>query len=855
MADIIQQRRDTAARWAQYNPILLEGEVGYVTDNPNQYKIGNGVSRWNDLPLRGYTGTITQEKGNDENAVMSQAAVTKELSELGSKWCKNHEELVGSKMANYIIDAYAEIENIAAEVFVYNMRNSNDKIYISIGAKIKNGGSTQVTASIELPLHDKYSWETVSVYLGQGKCKLSLCYISNGLPSYTTDVCFNLQKVNIIKNKYVDYDSPEFLLQFGASLPTKFIKSIYKKTEINSLSITRYRNTSEQGLYIEFLVNGISKSYYKSEYIVGEIEVELEDLTITIDTSFLGGDQYLTIPLKADVITYNDLETEVEAIVDRILPIHNNLKTDGLDNLPSGSSVDSSYGNNNAIYRIPLPKCKKLHLYVEYRINSELPSLNYANMITVGTNDKIQISYKGLNCGSSGFVYQDLYFGANWGSITLNGVKHKRYLGKSSFYVKYIGDYGNSANQDIVFTMSGGVAAIKHKTDGSTIDSRTYNNSDSVYSLVNKINSMANIECVGVMTAGLTCADIVQNVNIPLVSLLTKDSDNSTYWDAPPMYIPCTLDNSIHSIEVILDYEEKVLAAAFDGVTYVGEANGMDNARMLVLGNVGIPITFENLHIDFDSFGDAELITNTQPNFTDQQQLISSNNPKLIIWEGHGVDDCMDEDAPITDDMASSTDRLFRVFDELKKKGYVPVTWDEIINWKLNNAKLPKRCYNIMMDDFRVSNFVNYEKRKPFNQYNVKAGLAIIEDYDKSQTMEIDGKTYTYEECTDICIRNGWKLASHAKHNRLGSIRVSELPSLLKDCAVSCDKVGITPDILIYPYGSYLNTYSALENSAFKIGVMTTIIEYNCKGSSDFYLGRYEIGTRESIDNVLMTIK
>ena len=82
MAEIIQQRRDTAARWAQYNPVLLEGEVGYVTDNPNQYKIGDGIHAWNDLKFRGFDGTITQEKGNDENAVMSQKAVTKELSEL-----------------------------------------------------------------------------------------------------------------------------------------------------------------------------------------------------------------------------------------------------------------------------------------------------------------------------------------------------------------------------------------------------------------------------------------------------------------------------------------------------------------------------------------------------------------------------------------------------------------------------------------------------------------------------------------------------------------------------------------------------------------------------------------------------
>lgn len=85
MADRIQQRRDTAARWAQYNPVLLEGEVGYVTDDPNQYKIGDGVHTWNELPLRGFDGTLVQETGDDENVVMSQKSVTKELSELKIK--------------------------------------------------------------------------------------------------------------------------------------------------------------------------------------------------------------------------------------------------------------------------------------------------------------------------------------------------------------------------------------------------------------------------------------------------------------------------------------------------------------------------------------------------------------------------------------------------------------------------------------------------------------------------------------------------------------------------------------------------------------------------------------------------
>ena len=53
MADRIQNRRDTAAKWAEINPILLEGEVGYILDNYDNYKIGNGIDKWNNLPLRG----------------------------------------------------------------------------------------------------------------------------------------------------------------------------------------------------------------------------------------------------------------------------------------------------------------------------------------------------------------------------------------------------------------------------------------------------------------------------------------------------------------------------------------------------------------------------------------------------------------------------------------------------------------------------------------------------------------------------------------------------------------------------------------------------------------------------------
>ena len=76
MADRIQVRRDTAARWLQYNPILLEGEQGFETDT-DQYKMGDGVHTWDELPYRG--GPFLQQRGNSTTGAMSQDAVTKEF--------------------------------------------------------------------------------------------------------------------------------------------------------------------------------------------------------------------------------------------------------------------------------------------------------------------------------------------------------------------------------------------------------------------------------------------------------------------------------------------------------------------------------------------------------------------------------------------------------------------------------------------------------------------------------------------------------------------------------------------------------------------------------------------------------
>lgn len=80
--DTIQNRRDTKANWETNNPVLAEGEIGLVLDDKNSYKVGDGTTKWNDLPLRGYNGNIVNELGDNENSVISQKGITKVLKHI-----------------------------------------------------------------------------------------------------------------------------------------------------------------------------------------------------------------------------------------------------------------------------------------------------------------------------------------------------------------------------------------------------------------------------------------------------------------------------------------------------------------------------------------------------------------------------------------------------------------------------------------------------------------------------------------------------------------------------------------------------------------------------------------------------
>lgn len=129
----MKQRRDTKANWAAQNPVLLAGELGIVSDDPNLYKVGDGATAWNALPFRGFNGTVSQTTGTSANAVMSQKAVTEIFTQLSRS--VNQCYMAGS---------------------VVRFSKSERKITITGGTCMGAGNQTSV-GTIEIPQDTSYS--------------------------------------------------------------------------------------------------------------------------------------------------------------------------------------------------------------------------------------------------------------------------------------------------------------------------------------------------------------------------------------------------------------------------------------------------------------------------------------------------------------------------------------------------------------------------------------------------------------------------------------------------------------------------------------------------------------------------
>ena len=572
--------------------------------------------------------------------------------------------------------------------------------------------------------------------------------------------------------------------------------------------------------------------------------------------------------------TFNtrDLIAENEASVDALeFSFKNNMSTDGADKLPkckiykNGTASPANYGLSGSRYVFSMP-ANKVHLYFEFKQTDAVPSISSdlgKRIVNAFRTGYFYVAFKGSFFQNTELFQRyslNLVSGTNSTGLTPTSYAYKRLQGEDAFSVKYT----NTISENSVGTITFNSDSVVVNVDGTTTTINVGNDT-TVTDLVADLNAISGIAATVIWAEGKTYADL-----LPVVSKGTSTNttvnliysgtlyDGTAYTDAPFVYIPLAVSDKWHSVEMIIDPDGYV-SCAFDGlslqVDYDTTVTPVINR--LILNDAELPIVIRNLEIDYGSAGDAEVVDNlVDPKSTPGKQLISSHNPRLLIYEGHGIDVCADADAPISDSMACSTERLRILFDTAIAKGYTPVTWEQIIAWKKNGNPLPKRCFTLMFDDWRFSNYMTLDKRKPFVDYNIKPGLAVITDYaGGALTDEVtyDGVTYTVKDVVDITMRAGWYCASHTHiHRRMTDYTVSNTANLLRTDIIEAGRYGIHQTVLVYPYGDIAAQYMpVLAHSDFEIGVNITRNSYNCQGVSDFYLSRVEIGTRVPLSTVL----
>ena len=474
-----------------------------------------------------------------------------------------------------------------------------------------------------------------------------------------------------------------------------------------------------------------------------------------------------------------------------------------------------SYKNINYKHKINASKCNKLHLYFECYNNIE----NFLNLFNQTDFSKVSTQVK------------DSLFEKHAYIKIQNNYNNLTYEIANGFNLQ--NDYGN--NLILIDTKQSGFIQFLETKIVIFVDNNYYEipfiKSDSIDYIVNEINriSRINAKC---LNSG-NCGELFITEKI---------------YFGKPIIIPSKYDNKIHTVELLADIQNGFGAIAYDGLTQTFKL-----PTDITDWSIYINADYKNLELDIDSYGSAELIDN---------QIISNHNPKLIIIEAHKILNC--KDTEVEDPYDCTIGRLNSIFEKLQNTDYVPVNWKDIHDWKLKNKNLPKRCFNIMMDDFPVDNYIDEYKRSIFKKYNVHPGFAIAlpRTMDKNDDIildhEIIPRDYYLGDRQSLLnqLLNDCTLTCHADHRRMGDDNPIDILSKLQNDSDKCKLWNINTDILVYPYGSvskHLIKY--LEISPFNLGIHIQVQPYNCHALNNYYLTRLNIGNYIPLNNILEKIK
>lgn len=184
-------RRDTSTNWSNNNPVLSEGEPGYELDT-GLYKLGNGITAWNDLPYSNAFRATVQEvpadgklygRIKDVGAMDGRWEAIPEIPDISDKADKVHtqihEKLI---LSNSYSEFYFGIENpkyisINESLDQKEIRFEYDTTFFTIIQTSDNIIKVNVTKHlypgepVENTLYDGSIWNSCETYLPEDDIK------------------------------------------------------------------------------------------------------------------------------------------------------------------------------------------------------------------------------------------------------------------------------------------------------------------------------------------------------------------------------------------------------------------------------------------------------------------------------------------------------------------------------------------------------------------------------------------------------------------------------------------------------------------------------------------------------------
>lgn len=169
----IKQRYDTEANWRASDPVLLKGEIAISSDKNNQYKVGNGTSKWSTLS---YASSSTSEKLTSARTITANGDMTGSFSFDGSanvsyNLYPYYSKIVVENKNNYPYHRFAYIDTITtsytdkSSVFLITQDYSGGGWgIVKLSLRTNSTGATS-TVSVEWLARKGLSYDTVQIGL------------------------------------------------------------------------------------------------------------------------------------------------------------------------------------------------------------------------------------------------------------------------------------------------------------------------------------------------------------------------------------------------------------------------------------------------------------------------------------------------------------------------------------------------------------------------------------------------------------------------------------------------------------------------------------------------------------------